>query len=355
MRSKRIVRSILLVVAVLSLPLCCGPMLLLVGSFSPMHLVFLAEYTVVNASGETVYITPVGTLRDERYVLPQFASSLPGVPALRQADIRLDAGESVSILYDADDVVASEIAVRNTQSDYRQLEVGRGRRFYPLFGEEERAEEAVYSITAFDGLALISPQVLALAEGAKRVNRRAWAGMASWILLGFIPIGLFLAWSVPALKARREARDAQLETAAETVGGDEPVSLDVDGSETPVRQLLKTPLTKKQHLLALLLAGTPWLVGLILLVTGPGYLEPLVVAHAAQPWGWLMTAAILILSLLAYFGLRLGMALWNRPMPWGTASDLATAVLLIGGLLCAFFALYLTTIGPLMLCVSQDC
>ena len=129
MRVKRVATLALFLVACLSLPLCFCPALPLINNVNPIHLFFLVEFRVINESGETVYITPIGAVRTvqmPRHVLLRVSPRLPGTPALRQGDIRLDPGESLRIIYDADDVAASEIAVRNARGEYRQLFI-RGR------------------------------------------------------------------------------------------------------------------------------------------------------------------------------------------------------------------------------------
>ena len=120
MRIKRVPPLLIFLVALLSLPLCCCPTGLLINNVNPIHYGFLAEFQVVNESGEPIYITPIGALRTvqrPRHVLLRASPRLPGTPALRQGDIRLDPGESLRIIYDADDVAASEIAVRNARGE----------------------------------------------------------------------------------------------------------------------------------------------------------------------------------------------------------------------------------------------
>ena len=82
MRAKSLATSLLFGGAILSLPLCLVPIILWGGAAVPW---MVADFTVANHSGETVYITPV-TISPvailQRYSMGQLR-------AFRQADIRL--------------------------------------------------------------------------------------------------------------------------------------------------------------------------------------------------------------------------------------------------------------------------
>jgi hypothetical protein len=349
MRVKRVPPLLLFLVAFLSLPLCFCPTLPLINNVNPIHYAFLVEFQVVNESGETIYITPIGavrTVQKPRHVLLRAYPRLPGTPALRQGDIRLDPGESLRIIYDADDVAASEIAVRNARGEYRQLVI-RGRQ-KGLTLDEETPE---YTIRSFDGLSKIAPEVLAVAKEAGRSNRRVWVRMALLVVPGFVPIALFIVWSGSALKARRESR--YTERVGAPMGGEGPDSQPRTKGKGFVSSL-KTKLTRKPHLLAVLWAGLPLVFGLFLLLISPDYIGRLILPNDAQPTGWFMTAAILILTGMAYLGPRMGFALWNRPEPRSWALDFVNGGLFIVGVLCPFFAMCLIAFGPAILIVQAS-
>lgn len=59
-------------------------------------------------------------------------------------------------------------------------------------------------------------------------------------------------------------------------------------------------MSKQQHWLILSLAGLPLWLGIFLLLLNPIFMRQMVVPNAAQPLGWLMTAAILGLTVGAY-------------------------------------------------------
>jgi hypothetical protein len=349
MRAKRVPTLLLFLMALLSLPLCCCPIGLLINNVNPIHYAFLIEFQVVNESEETMYITPIGevrTVQRPRHILLRASPRLPGTPALRQGDIRLDPGESLRIIYDADDVAASEIAVRNAQGEYRQLFIRDRQKRLTL--DEEMPE---YTIGSFNRLAKIAPEVLAVAKEAGRANRRIWLRMALWIVAGFIPIALFRTWSGLALRARRESRYTEMVEAP--VGGESPGSQPLTKGKGFVSSL-KTKLTGRPYLLAILLAGLPLAFGLLLLLTSPDYMGRLIFPNDTQPVGWFMTAAILILAGMAYLGPRMGFALWNRPEPGSWALDFVNGGLFIAGVLCLFSAMFLVAFGPAILTVPAS-
>jgi hypothetical protein len=348
-RAKRIPLLLLFLVALLSLSLCCCPIGLLINNVNPVHYGFLAEFQVVNESGETVYITPIGAVRTverPRHVLVRASPRLPGTPALRQGDIRLDPGESLRIIYDRDDVAASEIAVRNAQGEYRQLVISDRQK--SLILDEETPE---YTIGSFKRLAKIAPEVLAVAKQADSANRRIWFWMALWIIAGFIPIALFLVWFGLALRARRESRYTEMVKAS--MSGESPDSQPLAKGKGFVSSL-KTKLAGKQHLLPILLVVLPLAFGLVLLLASPDYIGRLILPNDTQPMGWFMTAVILILTGMAYLGPRMGFALWNRPEPGSWALDFVNGGLFIAGVLCLFFAMFLIAFGPAILMVQAS-
>ncbi len=208
--------------------------------------------------------------------------------------------------------------------------------------------ENVYTIRSFDRLSKISPEVLVVAKEAGRSNRGVWVWMALWIVPGFIPIALFLVWSGLALKSRRESRYTEMVEAP--MGGESPDSQPRTKDEGFVSSL-KTKLTRKPHLLAVLLAGLPLVFGLFLLLVSPDYIGRLILPNDTQPIGWFMTAAILILTGMAYLGPRMGFVLWNRPELGSWALDFVNGGLFLASVLCLFFAMCLIAFGPAILMV----
>jgi len=146
----------------------------------------VADFTVANHSGETVYITPI-TISPVA-VLQRY--SIGQLRAFRQADIRLPAGESIRISYDAESSRPGAIAVRNEAGEYRQLAIDRGVRTL-ISGSE-----VVYTLGSFDTLLPIDEWVLQTARQATPFNfdLKYWGSMLIGTLAGGIPVGLFWVW-----------------------------------------------------------------------------------------------------------------------------------------------------------------
>jgi len=196
MLRKRVTRVILLGLAFLSLPLCCLP----VCAFVPSYPMFWGRFTVLNESDETLYITPIGERYGQRRVLLENSSRFPYGPILKQADIRLDPGESVQIFcrgFDEPTWTLTEIVVRNERGEYRRLIIGESTTSLLWTSQEQ-----TYRIQSFGGLSRASPEVVEIAKKAGRFNFAAWGMIAA----GCIPTGLFLAWLGLVWKLRRQSR-----------------------------------------------------------------------------------------------------------------------------------------------------
>jgi len=90
---------------------------------------FVGDITIENRSAEEIAVTPLGAIRgseqpDARYGLPIVVAELFPFPSARNGDYRLAPGESVTILYDWDDIQFTDVVVENTRGDAFQLVVG---------------------------------------------------------------------------------------------------------------------------------------------------------------------------------------------------------------------------------------
>jgi hypothetical protein len=162
---------------------------------------FWGRFTVLNESDETLYITPIGERSGQRRVLLEQSSRFPYAPILKQADVRLDPGESVQIHcrgYDEPSWTLAEIAVRNERREYRQLTIDESTLSLMLWTSPEQT----YQIESFDELSRASPEVVEIAKKAGRPNSAALRMIAA----GFIPVELFLAWFALVWKLRQERR-----------------------------------------------------------------------------------------------------------------------------------------------------
>jgi hypothetical protein len=161
---------------------------------------FWGHFRVLNESGETLYITPIGERDGQRDILLEGFSRFPYVPILRRADLRLEPGESVEIYcrwFDEPPWRLVAIAVRNQRDEYSQLAVDEST-LNPMAALSERS----HRIESFDALTKATPEVVDLAVEASRLNVAAWAMVAA----GFVPIGLFVAWYRLGWESQRESK-----------------------------------------------------------------------------------------------------------------------------------------------------
>jgi hypothetical protein len=106
---------------VTALPALLGA-LLIFNCVNPMTLAFITQFDVVNQSGEAVRVTPVGRTESGRVaVLPQYASRLPALAAVRDTDHPIAAGGRRTVRYDWDDIQFTEIRVRGSDGVERVL------------------------------------------------------------------------------------------------------------------------------------------------------------------------------------------------------------------------------------------
>jgi hypothetical protein len=170
---------------------------------------FWGRFTVLNESNENLYITPIGERSGQRRVLLEQSSRFPYAPILKQADVRLDPGESVQIHcrgFDEPSWTLAVIAVRNERREYRQLTIDESTSNFMSW----ISPEPTYQIESFDELSRAFPEVVEIAKRASRPNFTAWMMIAA----GFIPIGLFSAWLALVWKLRQERRSERESSAA---------------------------------------------------------------------------------------------------------------------------------------------
>ena len=123
MRARRMVLAASVALAAFLLPLSVSTVAILIGPLNPMQAAFITEFTIENRSGETVHITPVGTVGMEGHkgLLPQFVSAFPAIPAKKESNLIVADRQSIRILYDWDDINFSEIAIRDEAGKWYQL------------------------------------------------------------------------------------------------------------------------------------------------------------------------------------------------------------------------------------------
>ena len=146
---------------------------------------FLQEFHVVNQSGETIRITPVGIMegRDtgERGILPQYMSKIPALPSIKSQNLTLHPGEKRRFIYDWDDTQFSEVLVINEKNETFQLVVDANptQHLYSPIGKLQIV------IPKLSGLKPASGQVLAAANSPDRA-------LKLWFLIALGFVSLFL-------------------------------------------------------------------------------------------------------------------------------------------------------------------
>ena len=109
---------------VITSPLLVLAIIFMLGTMNPMVSMFMCTIKIVNRSGETVHVTPIGThigIKESRDVLDQYAIKMPPIPVFKQGNFILRPNESKIIDYNCDDVRLSEILVRTNDGSYKQI------------------------------------------------------------------------------------------------------------------------------------------------------------------------------------------------------------------------------------------
>jgi len=105
-------------------PLLLFAVILMLSTMNPMVSIFMCTFKIENRSGETVYVTPIGThigIKGYRSVLDQYAVKMPPIPVFKQGNFILGPNESKIIDYNCDDIRLSEILVRTDGGAYKQI------------------------------------------------------------------------------------------------------------------------------------------------------------------------------------------------------------------------------------------
>lgn len=185
-RRRKIISRILLVFGLLTSPLT---LLVLLGVFNPFALVFLYPFQVENKTNEPIWITPLGTVGEEglRQVLPQYLFRTPALPALKEADLRIDPGETRHLIYDWDDINFSEIVVKSRRGEQRMLVVDS----HPTENRYHTPGENHFVIDSFERL---EPLTGAISETV--LSRRWNFATPMFLLLGALPVALLAGYKL---------------------------------------------------------------------------------------------------------------------------------------------------------------
>lgn len=136
---------------------------------------FTATFTISNQTGQTLIVTPVGTVGAAGYrrPLPTVMSMVP-LPAPRAGGFRLEPQQSVAIYYDMDDINFSEIVVEDESGRLLQMIVDPN----PTTNQYHGPTSARYAIT---NLADLSPAPPAIVQATLAANQR-WKVLMIYLL-----------------------------------------------------------------------------------------------------------------------------------------------------------------------------
>jgi len=129
--------ALLLVVGVVGLALVAAP-------WNPMLLVFLQSFEMYNGSGAEVWATPIGMREGSgRYgPLPRYKSKdAPAFGSRQTHDIHLRPGESVTIVYDCDDINFRHILVRTASGRVLIVDTDRMGGLHACYGPQREEYE----------------------------------------------------------------------------------------------------------------------------------------------------------------------------------------------------------------------
>jgi hypothetical protein len=116
-------------------------------------------------------------------------------------------------------------------------------------------------------------------------------------------------------------------------------------------------MTKKEHFLAIIAATMPLVLWLVLGLVNPRFVRRMFVNASAQPWGWIMIAAVFILMGLAYFSQRKAFELASRSDASNRAAGrLVVRDILRGGSLALLVlpAILLVIFGPAVMMLLES-
>ncbi len=175
-----------IIISGLLTPLSLLPLLFVINSVNPMQLVFITSITVVNQSGRTLDIIPVGTFNNgEKGPLPTFYTACPAFPRLGTPIFRVEDGEKQSILFDCDDINFSDFIVRDATGEHRLMVADANPPKKDYYAPRQKA----FIIPKWDELSTIVASALSAATRWRGIIRSGWALLAMalppFFLIGF--------------------------------------------------------------------------------------------------------------------------------------------------------------------------
>ena len=141
---------------------------------------FVAEFTVENQTGQTIAVTPVGTVgeRGDRHPLPVYMWAFPPIESPQRGGFEIPPGESLDIVYDMDDINFSELVVFDHDGERGQLIVEPE----PTRNQYHAPSQTRFVISDLDSLGLIADPVRNAARAALVPTSAPWVMLC--VLLG---------------------------------------------------------------------------------------------------------------------------------------------------------------------------
>ncbi len=161
LRRERIIRNArnLAILMAILLPLFALAMLC-----NPLLLAFLTKFDIVNEAGVDVWVTPIGMCEGSgRYgPLPMFHNRFPpAIPKLSRHDIPLESGESLTVIYDWDDINFRHVLVRTGSGDVLILDTDKKGNLHSCYGPQKDK----YVIPSLADLSNAPPELVPCIEG----------------------------------------------------------------------------------------------------------------------------------------------------------------------------------------------
>jgi hypothetical protein len=178
---RSIPRLIWLLLALLFSPFtCCGGFYTLSALPGVTPGLFETDARIENRTDETLYLTPITTTYRDPMVIPQ-------IGRIRQVDIPLRPGRSITLTYDAADAVLAGAAVCRKDGECRVLDT---------------EYSGVTVLDSFAALHKLDPSWRQAIEASPRYR----FGILIYPLLGLVPVVLFLNWLYLVWQGKKGAR-----------------------------------------------------------------------------------------------------------------------------------------------------
>lgn len=187
-------RRLLRILKYATYPFLALSLLLLLGM--AFGAAFVTDFTVENRTGDTIVVTPVGTVGPDgrRVPLPVKMLAWPSVSAFRSGGYRLAPGACVRIQYDMDDINFSEIVVAAAAEPRRTLQLVTNPN--PTTNQYRGPMQPCYVIDDLTGLEAAPPAM----QAAARAADRQW--VIAVVELSLV-LGPWVAYAIISRMARR--------------------------------------------------------------------------------------------------------------------------------------------------------